>query len=162
MMSKPQKEHEWLQQLVGDWTMESEADMGPGQPKVKSTGTERVRSLGGMWVIGEGQGEMPGGAGTAQMIITLGFDPKRNRYVGTWIGSMMHHLWLYDGELDAAKRVLTLNSDGPSFAGDGTMAKYQDIIEIVSTDHRILRSQVLGADGKWTQFMEAHYRRVAR
>jgi hypothetical protein len=65
------------------------------------------------------------------MVITLGFDPKRNRYVGTWIGSMMNHLWVYDGELDANKRVLTLNAEGPSFSGDGTMAKYQDIIEFV-------------------------------
>jgi hypothetical protein len=42
------------------------------------------------------------------------------------------------------------------------MSTYQDIIEIVSPDQRVLRSQVLGADGKWTQFMEANYRRVAR
>ena len=161
MMAKPQQEHEWLHQLVGDWTFESQADMGPDQPSVKHGGTERVRSLGGMWVVGEGQGEMPGG-GVGHMLITLGFDPKRNRYVGTWVGSMMTHLWVYDGELDANKRVLTLNAEGPSFSGDGTMAKYQDIIEIVSPDHRVLRSQVQGADGKWTQFMEAHYRRVTR
>jgi hypothetical protein len=161
MMAKPQKEHEWLQQLVGEWTFESQADMGPDQPPTKHGGTERVRSLGGMWVIGEGQGDMPDGE-PATMIITLGFNPKRDRYVGTWVGSMMSHLWVYDGELDAAKRVLTLNAEGPSFAGDGTMAKYQDIIEIVSPDHRVLRSQVQGADGKWTQFMEAHYRRVTR
>ena len=161
MMSKPQKEHEWLQQLVGDWTFESQADMGPDKPPMKSGGSERVRSLDGMWIIGEGQGAMPDGD-PATMVITLGFDPKRNRYVGTWIGSMMHHLWVYDGELDTNKRVLTLNAEGPSFSGDGTMAKYQDIIEIVGRDHRVLRSQVQGADGKWTQFMEAHYRRVAR
>lgn len=161
MMSKPQKEHEWLQQLLGQWTFESEADMGPGQPSVKSTGTERVRSLGGMWIIGEGQGEMPGGAGLAEMVITLGYDPQRG-YVGTWIGSMMHHLWIYDGQLDPTRRILTLNAQGPSFSGDGTMANYQDIIEIVSPDHRILRSQVQGTDGQWTQFMEAHYRRAAR
>jgi len=58
--------------------------------------------------------------------------------------------------------VLTLNAEGPSFSGDGATSKYQDIIEIVSPDQRVLRSQVLGAGGKWTQFMEAHYRRVAR
>jgi hypothetical protein len=44
-------------------------------------------------------------------------------------------------------------------AGDGTMAKYQDVIEIKSEDYRTLSSQVLGADGKYTRFMTAHYRR---
>jgi hypothetical protein len=39
------------------------------------------------------------------------------------------------------------------------LAKYQDIIEFVSADHRIMTSQILGEDGQWTQFMTAHYRR---
>ena len=43
---------------------------------------------------------------------------------------MMTHLWVYDGALDAAGKVLTLDAEGPSFTGDGTTAKYQDVIEI--------------------------------
>jgi len=39
------------------------------------------------------------------------------------------------------------------------MAKYQDIIEFVDDDHRILSSQVLGTDGQRQPFMKAHYRR---
>lgn len=42
MPVQPQKEHQWLQKLVGEWTYESEALMGPDQPPVKSTGTETV------------------------------------------------------------------------------------------------------------------------
>jgi hypothetical protein len=91
--------------------------------------------------------------------MTLGYDPQKKRYVGTWIGSMMTHLWVYDGELDPSKRVLTLGSEGPSFTGDGTMSKYHDVIEFKSDDHRILRSRVQGADGTWQEFMTAHYRR---
>lgn len=159
MFSPPQKEHEWLQQLVGEWAFESECIGEPGQPTDKHRGTETVKSLGGLWIVGEGQGEMPGG-GTATMMITLGFDPKRNRFVGTWVGSMMAHLWVYDGELDPSGRVLTLDSEGPSFASPGKLAKYQDVIEVKSADHRILTSRSLGDDGKWTQFMTAHYRRT--
>jgi hypothetical protein len=159
MFAKPQKEHEWLQKLVGNWTFEGECIGEPGQPTHKHGGTETVRSLGGLWIVGDGQGEMPGG-GTAQMMITLGFDPKRNRFVGTWVGSMMPHLWVYDGELDAAGRVLTLNSEGPSFTDPTKLAKYQDIIELKSDDHRTLSSRTLADDGKWTHFMTAHYRRA--
>ena len=158
MQAEPQKEHQWLQKLVGEWTYEHEAPAEPGKPAEKWTGTESVRSLGGLWVQAEGQGEMPGG-GTATMQMTLGYDPQRQRYVGTWIGSMMTHLWVYDGELDAAERVLTLNAEGPDMATEGKMAKYQDIIEFKSDDHRVLTSRVLGDDGQWHQFMTANYYR---
>lgn len=159
MFASPQKEHEWLQKLVGDWTFESECMGEPGKPTEKHRGTESVKSLGGLWIVGEGQGEMPGG-GTARMMITLGFDPQRNRFVGTWVGSMMTHLWVYEGELDASGRVLTLNAEGPSFTDPGKLTRYQDIIEVPSADHRVLSSRSLGEDGKWTHFMTAHYRRA--
>lgn len=159
MKAEPQKEHEWLHQLVGEWTYEAECSMGPGQPAMKSGGSERVRSLGGLWVVCEGEGEMPGG-GPATMIITLGYDPKKQRFVGSFVGSMMAQMWVYEGSLDAAGKVLTLDTEGPNFADAGeTMSKYQDIIEIESVDHRVLRSRTLGEDGQWREFMTAHYRR---
>ena len=156
--AQPQKEHQWLQKLVGDWTCELEATMEPGKPPEKSSGTETVRSLGGLWIVADGQGEMPGG-GAATMMLTLGYDPRKKRFVGTWIGSMMTNLWVYDGTLDAGERVLTLDAEGPSMSGDGGMAKYQDRIELKSDDHRVLTSHVLGEDGEWHGFMTAHYRR---
>jgi hypothetical protein len=162
MFAEPQKEHQWLQQLVGDWTSEAEMAMAPGQLTETCKGTERVRTLGGLWILAEGQGEMPGG-GTATMLLTLGFDPLRKRYVGTWVGSMMTHLWVYDGELDSSGKILTLNSEGPdmsSAATPGKMAKYKDVIELKSVDHRILTSHSLGDDGVWQLFMTAHYRRT--
>jgi hypothetical protein len=154
----PQREHEWLQKMVGEWTSEGECTTEPGKPPEQFRGTESVRSLGGLWVVAEGQGEMPG-CGTATTILTLGFDPQRKRYTGTFIGSMMTHLWVYDGALDAAERSLALEVEGPSMAGDGTMAKYKDVIELKSNDHRTLSSHILTDDGKWQNFMTAHYRR---
>jgi hypothetical protein len=158
MKPEPQKEHQWLQKLVGEWTQESEAAMGPDKPTEKWVGTESVRSLGGIWILAEGQGEMPGG-GTMTSIITLGYDPQKKRFVGTFIASMMTYLWVYDGELDAAGRVLTLNAEGPDFAVEGKMAKYRDVIEFKTDDHRVLTSHVLGDDGNWQEFMRADYRR---
>ena len=32
MTAEPTKEHQWLQQLVGEWTAEMECVMGPDQP----------------------------------------------------------------------------------------------------------------------------------
>lgn len=159
MLAEPQTEHHWLQQLVGEWTSESECGLGPGQQPQKFTGTQRNRSLGGLWVIFEGECEMPAG-GMSYMIITLGYDPAQRKYVGTFVGSVMTNLWIYAGTLDCAGKVLTLDTEGPSFSGDGSLAKYQDIIEIHSPDHHTLSSQVLGDNGQWTRFMTAHYRRT--
>ena len=158
MNAEPQKEHQWLQKLVGEWTYETEATMEPGKPAEKCSGTETVRSLGGLWIVAEGKGEMPGGA-QATMIMTLGYDPEKKRFCGTWIGSMMTHLWVYDGGLDGAERVLALEADGPSMAGDGKMARYRDAIEIRSDDERVLTSSARAEDGSWKHFMTATYRR---
>ncbi len=159
MKTEPQKEHQWLQQLVGEWTYECETSMEPGKPPEKFKGSESVRSLDGLWVQCEGRGEMPGG-GMATMLMTLGYDPQKKRYVGTWVGSMMTYLWVYDGLLDAEEKVLTLNAEGPSCAGDGKFATYKDVIEIKSHDHRVLTSHMLDDDRKWHGFMTANYRKV--
>jgi hypothetical protein len=161
MQVEPQQEHHWLHQLVGEWTFETEAAMGPDQPCVKFQGTESVRSLGGVWVICEGRGGIPGG-GTTTTVMTLGYDPTKKRFVGTFFGSMMTYLWIYDGMLDAEGKVLTLDAEGPSFTAEGKMAKYKDVIEIKSADHRVLTSHVLGEDGKWQGFMTANYRRTKK
>lgn len=157
--AKPGIEHEWLQQMVGEWNCEGEAVMAPGQPPMQWKSTDSVRSIGGLWVVAEGRGQMPDGGDLTTTLMTLGYDPKRKRFVGTFIGSMMTHLWVYDGALDAGGTVLTLDTEGPSMSDDGTTQPYKDVIEIVSPDHRILTSQSRGPDGKWQQFMTAHYRR---
>ena len=158
MPSEPQQEHRWLEKLVGEWTFESDCDMGPGKPRERFKGTQSIRSISGLWIIGEGQGEMPGG-GVGTMVLTLGYDPQKKRFVGTWFGSMMTALWVYEGERNSSG-MLTLNTKGPSFAGDGTLANYHDIIEVKSDDHYVLRSEVQGEDGKWSEFMVANYRRT--
>ncbi len=152
------KEHAWLQRLVGSWTGEGTAEMGPGQPPQAWTVEETVRAIGEPWVQAESHGTMPDGS-PSLMQITLGFDPDRQRFTGTFVGSMMTYLWVYDGELDAAGRVLTLNAEGPSMTGEGKMAKYQDIVELIGDDERLLTSQIQLPDGSWQKFMTARYRR---
>lgn len=154
-----QAQHRWLQQLVGQWTFAGEADMGPDQPPMKHAGQQTGRRLGELWVLCESQGSMPDGS-PAHMLITLGYDPQKSAFVGTFVGSMMTHLWHYTGSLDAAGKVLTLDTEGPSFSGDGTLVRYQDIITLQGPDTYELASQVIQADGSWKRFMTATYRRV--
>ncbi len=160
-LPEPQKEHRWLHQLAGDWTYVNESSMGPDQPPIKMEGTESFRLLGELWAIGEAASKSPDG-GEFRSIMTLGFDPASNRFVGTFIGSVMTHLWPYSGTLDPTEKILTLDSEGPSFTGDGTMAKYQDMIEFLDINHRTLSSQYLRPDGQWVKFMTVHYYRVSK
>lgn len=159
-MPQPQNEHEWLKRLIGSWKFDSECSMGPDQPPINNTGTEVVEPLGELWTIGKMAGEMPGG-GICYSIMTLGFDPKLQRFVGTFVSSAMTHLWNYNGALDDAGTRLTLDCEGPSFTEEGKLAKYQDIIELIDDNRRVLRSQYQGSDGQWVPFMKADYRRTA-
>lgn len=159
MNVEPQKEHLWLQKLIGEWTYETEPEPPEAdKPGEVYRGTESVRALGPCWIVAEGQGEMCGG-GSVETVITLGFDPQKGRFTGTWVGSIMTMLWVYQGDLEADGRKLNLDSEGPSFSGDGSIAKYRDVIEFVSDDHRILRSLTQNETGEWYQFMATHYYR---
>ena len=165
MQTEPQKQHQWLDKFIGKWVSESEYSMEPNGEPSKSTGTEVVRfsfgeatpTIGGVWIVAEGESDMPDGC-AGKTIMTLGFDPQLDRFLGTFIGSMMTHLWVYNGSLDPNQKVLTLDTVGPNFS-QTAMAKYQDIIEFVSDDHRVMKSQILMDDGTWNHFMTAHYRR---
>ncbi|MGC3965444.1 MAG: DUF1579 domain-containing protein [Rhodocyclaceae bacterium] len=154
-------EHQWLaQHLIGEWTFESRVMTEAGKlSDERYHGNESVRALGKPWVLCEGQGDMPGG-GIGHMLMTLGYDATTHRYVGSWIGSMMTHMWCYDGELDSARRVLTLSSVGPDFSTPGKTRNYRDVIEIHSSDYRTLRSFMQTDEGNWQQLMEADYHRA--
>lgn len=156
--AEPTPAHRWLERLLGEWEMMGEGDPGADIPTQEIVGTETVRTLGGIWYRLEGTHEMPNGE-TGVSVMTLGYDTRRKRYVGSWIGTMMTHQWVYEGDLDDDGRVLTLNTEGPAMSGEGQTARYRDVIELRSDDHRVLSSHIRGDDGEWKQFMEVHYRR---
>lgn len=156
MQSKPVKQHKWLQQLVGEWVYETEMSMKPGDPPQKYKGKESVQSLGGLWVMLNGSGEMPGGE-EAHMVMTLGYDPGKKKFVGTWVGSMMCTLWVYEGELKG--KSLTKSTEGPSWIRKGKAAKYRDVITVEGKSTRRMDSFVQEKGGKWVKMMTARYTR---
>ncbi len=158
MTTEPRPEHRWLQQLVGEWTFEFEG-AGPDSTMTKFAGTESVRQIGEIWVQCEQRGKGPDGPEHVNLM-TLGYDLSKQRFVGTFLGSMMTYLWVYDGELDPSGKKLVLGAVGPDFSTEGRMAEYRDSIELVSPDHRVLRSEFHQEDGTWHEFMEMHFRRV--
>ncbi len=98
MKAEPEEAHRWLEQMLGDWQVRTAGS--DGEPDGSGPWTEHVRSLHGLWIVCEGQGTMPGGS-FGETLMTLGYNPETKRYIGTWVGSMLTHMWVYDGELDA-------------------------------------------------------------
>ena len=150
-------EHKWLKQLVGEWEVKAEATMAPGTEPIRMKSTEKMRAIGDLWVLGESTMDLGGTPQTS--LLTIGFDPNQKAFVGTWVDTMQAHLWVYRGSLDEAKKKLTLAAEGPAFGDATKTAKYHDVIELVSPDHKVLTSSILGEDGKWTTFMRADYHR---
>lgn len=146
-------QHHWLHRLIGEWDVSADATNGP---PANSTWTERVRPLGGYWVLCEGRGLMPDGK-EGETLMTLGYDPARDRYIGTWVGSMMNYLWHYDGILEPTGDLLTLHCEGPDFQDQGKRVPYQDIITFIDDRHRTLTALVRKNDGSWNKLMEMHY-----
>ena len=153
----PQKEHQLLQKFVGQWESESEGTMGPGQPVMKCKGPIHGRALGGFWVVCDMKSEIMGMHIDA--VLTLGFDPASKKYVGTWVDSMMNHLWKYEGTVDASGKILTLEAEGPNFTQPGKTSKFRDVYEFKDADNIAISSAMRGDDGKWITFMTGKARR---
>ncbi len=149
----PQKEHEWLQQFVGEWKTEGEGTAGPGQPPLKPTGAMSARMLGGFWMVCDSKTNVQGVEIDA--VQTLGYDAEKKEYVGTWVDSMMNHMWQYHGAVDSTGKILTLEAEGPSFLLAGKKSKFRDVYEFKSPDSIVITSGMLGEDGKWVDFMTA-------
>jgi hypothetical protein len=147
----------WLQQLVGEWAVVAETDMGPEGEPMRTESTEKVRSLGGKWIVAEGSGTFAGEPFASLM--TLGYDPDQGRIVGTWVDTVHQHLWTYVGSMDPGGKVLTLETEGPKLDGTAGTSQYRDAIEIKGPDHKVLTSSVRNADGTWTRFLTADYHR---
>lgn len=131
--------------------------MGPDEPPMKCSATMTTRMLGGFWVINETEGDIMGMRFNA--IQTIGYDTTTKKYVGTWIDSMMNYMWRYEGTVDEAGKMLTLEAVGPNFMVEGKEAKFRDAYEFKSADHIIATSSMLGEDDKWVTFMTGHIRR---
>lgn len=156
MFAKPQEEHKWLDQLIGDWSFEHNCNMPDGNAST-AQGKMTCRSLGGMWLIAESNGDSPGG-GTWSSIMTIGFDTVLNRYVGTFVGSMMSNVWQYEGIVDATAKRLPMACEGPKFDGSGR-CQYRDTIEIVDSDNWLMTSEMQTDDGRWIKFLDATHQR---
>ena len=152
------EQHRWLQQLVGEWDVVFASVGTPESESFRMESEEEVSAVGDMWIVSRSQAEFAGEAYEA--VMTLGYDHKEERIVGSWIDSMGSHMWIYDGTLDVEQGVLTLNASGPAMYDKERTANYRDTIRLVDAKHRVMRSEMQGEDGTWTEFMRTEFTRL--
>jgi hypothetical protein len=158
--SAPQKGHKWLQQFVGEWEVAGEMHIDPMDPaseKMTSTGTESTRAVGNLWIVAEANCSMMGIP--MNSVLTLGYDPEQQKFVGTWIDSFTSYLWNYEGTLDEENNKLTLETTGPSPTGESQHVKYRETTEFKDQDHRVFTSAFQDPDGNWITFLTMNFTR---
>ncbi|KPF46913.1 DUF1579 domain-containing protein [Rhizobium sp. AAP43] len=157
---KPTEHHRFLDRLVGDWLFLSTAGDEAYDPEDPlKRWTEKVRSIGGLWVVAESEGMM--GDTRETMIITLGYDPRLGQYVGSWIGSMMDKLWVYKGWLEEDGQTLVLEAEGPSMEDPSRTELYRDVIHFIDDDTRRFSGSVKKSDGSFHTFMTSVSKRIS-
>jgi hypothetical protein len=151
-MPQPGPEHEMLKKDVGTWDATVEMFMEPGGAPAVSKGTETVAMMGGFWQITEFKSEMMGqpfeGRGT------MGFDPAKKKFVGTWVDTMAPGYYTVEGTYDPATKTLTATMEGPDPSGGRTTTK--ETTEWKDSDTRVFT--MYAPDGK-TVGMRISYKR---
>lgn len=157
--STPTEQHAWLKKFAGEWETTSKTPEFPGQPAMECAGAFRARMIGELWLINDVRMEAQGTTVTA--LQTIGYDTDKKKYVGTWVDSVMNHMWRYEGEVDKTGKKLTLNAEGPNLMAKGKSANYRDSYEFKSNDLVIMTSEMQMKDGKWVTFMTGTMKRKA-
>ena len=107
--------HKMLLKAVGHY--EGEAWMpGPDGEKQTSKTWETVEAVGQFFTRSEFKMDM-GPAGTYEGHGVHGFDPKKGKHVGTWIGSMDPYLSVMEGDFDEKTGEMTMSWDGYNMMG---------------------------------------------
>lgn len=151
-------QQQWLRRFVGEWSVSGTGDCGQDQPPMTYSGRETVRMIGEHWIHCESHATLGDNKGEMTSVLTLGYDPARERFVGSWFGSPMAFMFIYEGVL--RDNVLPLDTKGPSMVKPGELARYQDVLEMHEGDRRVLWSQMQLDDGTWQKIMRAEYVRI--
>ena len=148
-MMPPQKEHEFLEKLVGDWNVTLFV-MGE-----EIEGKEHNELIaGGLWLTSEFSANMMGQPFQGHGI--LGYDTKKKKYVSVWVDPSRTDLIIMEATMKGTTRSGTTMMIG--MTGEKVETK---VVETMPDDnHRLLRFLQKGPDGKEMQLMKIEYKRA--
>ncbi len=132
--------------------------MAPGAEPMTSTAVETNSLLGGMWLVSDFKGDFGGVefVGHGQ----FGYDPTKEKYVGTWVDNMNPHMSMMEGTWDENSQVMTMMSKSVE-AQSGTEVTGKIISRYKGDDNRIMEMYMEkpGSPGEYIKQMEITYTR---
>lgn len=143
---KPGKEHDHLKRLVGTWDAETEYGKGTMTYKM---------GLGGLWLIGDFEGEFGGMKFQGKGLDT--YDLATKKYRGVWVDSFSTAPRTMEGNLDKSGKVMTMTGEG--LGPDGMPSKYKSITEIKDADTVNFGLYMVDKDGKEQPMVKITYKR---
>ena len=106
---QPTEHHKRVLQGAGHWEGTLSMYM-PGMSEASATEcSEVVTALGDLWTTSRFECSFMGMPFTGSS--TLGYDPKKGKYVGTWIDSMNPMLTVMEGDFDKEKNAIVMEYD---------------------------------------------------
>ena len=143
---KPTQEHDHLKRLVGTWDAETEVGKGTMTYKM---------GLGGLWLIGDFEGEFGGMKFQGKSLDT--YDSATKKYRSVWVDSFSTAPRITEGSLDKDNKVMTMTGEGPG--QEGKMAKFKSITEIKDADTVNFSLFMVDKDGKEQPMVKITYKR---
>jgi hypothetical protein len=140
-----------LEADVGVWDGDLVVRMGGVESR--NHGTMRTHLLGGKWLIADWSTDSGDFVGHG----VYGWDPAKQKYVGTWVDSMRTFLVTGEGTWDADARTMTFIYTF-ELPGRGPITQ-REVTEKPSPDHHIFHSFISMNGAPETEFMTVHYTR---
>ena len=127
---KPSKEHAFLAETEGDWSV---SIASPGGDMTGKCVYKMAHN--GIWLTSQLDMKMPDGAFTGTGLDS--YDPIKKKYVAIWVDSMSATPLLLEGDRSADGKKITLTGKGPS--PDGTSTAYKTETEYVNKDKHVFK-----------------------
>jgi len=157
-MQTVEKHREVFQSHAGIWDATFAKFMfGPVVSPMLTSGVETNRLLnGGNWLIMSQHYEYPGGVFEGWGM--YGFDPQKDRYVGSWADSTNTHLNVSEGTYDAETRSLTLIAEGVD-PTTGEQVRVKQVISQKDDDTKVFQVFRSREDGPDMKLLEVEAKR---
>jgi len=151
---QPTQEHRLLTKDVGDWdaALTFSGPMGDMQ----MTGKESVSMYGPFFQVSEFAGAFMGQEFFGRA--TMGYDPVREKWVGTWTDSSSPWMQVMYGDYDAATKSLTLLYDGVN--AELQLQPGKTVLTWTGPDTRTYDAYWLDDEGNATRHMHIDYTRA--
>jgi Protein of unknown function (DUF1579) len=143
---KPGKQHDHLKRLVGTWDAETESGKGTMTYKM---------GLGGLWLIGDFDGEFGGMKFQGQGLDS--YDSATKKYRSIWVDSFSTSPRIMEGNLDKDDKIMTMT--GESGGADAKPARFKSITEIKDADTVNFSLFMVDKDGKEQPVVNITYKR---